>query len=222
MCGRYTMYLTWAEIVALYSGLPKAETGRNVPARYNITPTQDVFFVAHGDEGQTLKEGRWWLVPHWAKEKSKWPMFNARSETAASKPAFREAFKSKRCLIPADGYYEWTKAEDGGKDPRFIHLPEVQPFSFAGLWAYNITLDVLSCTILTAAAAPKIEHLHDRMPIILPQESYDAWIDPATDVESAANLLQDNRGHELVSYRVERLVNSNRSQGPKLIEPVSP
>ncbi|MEO0637882.1 MAG: SOS response-associated peptidase [Pseudomonadota bacterium] len=220
MCGRYTMHLTWAEIVALYSGLAKTEAGRNVPARYNIAPTQDVFFVAHGEGGQTLKEGRWWLVPHWAKEKPKWAMFNARSEDAAKKPAFRDAFKSKRCLIPADGYYEWTKAEDGGKDPHFIHSPDGQPFSFAGLWAYNSTLDVVSCTILTAAAAPEIEHLHDRMPIILPQDSYDAWIDSATDVEDAARLLKDNRGHELVSYRVDRLVNNNRAQGPELIEGV--
>lgn len=213
--------MTWAEIHALYSINDDPSTRRNTPARHNIAPTQDVFFCIQNGGEREIKEGRWWLVPHWAKELPKYPLFNARSETAAKKSSFRDAFKSKRCLIPANGYYEWTKAEDGGKDPHYIYLSEHEHYSFAGLWAYNSILDLMSCTILTAAAAPKIEHLHDRMPIILPEEKYSDWLDAETEVESAQELLLDNRGSELVSHRVGREVNSSRSSGNELVEPIS-
>lgn len=145
-------------------------------------------------------------------------MFNARSETARSKSSFREAFKSKRCLIPASGYYEWTKAEDGKKDPHFIHLPNKQPFMFAGLWAYNSNLDITSCTILTAAAAEEIEHLHDRMPIILEPSDFESWL--KSEPDQAYDLLSNNLGHDLQSYRVGREVGNSRASGAQLIEPV--
>ena len=107
MCGRFTRYLSWREIHDLYRLTAESETGRNDEARYNIVPTQTVPFVVSGENGaQSLKEGRWWLVPFWAKEMPKQAMFNARIETVDNSPAFREAFKSKRCLIPADGFYE--------------------------------------------------------------------------------------------------------------------
>ena len=130
MCGRYTNHLSWTEIVELYE--LTAPTAFNLPARYNVAPTQDVPFVALEVGQRAVKMGRWWLVPHWAKEMPKYSLFNARSEDAYKKPAFRDAFKTKRCLIPANGFYEWTKAEDGGKDPHYIHLPGEEPFSFAG------------------------------------------------------------------------------------------
>jgi putative SOS response-associated peptidase YedK len=152
MCGRFTLHHTWRELWELYR-LSDADAGRNDEARYNIAPTQEVPFVTAGDSGQhQLRQGRWWLVPWWAKEMPKQAMFNARIETVATSGAFKDAFKSKRCLIPADGFYEWTKAEDGGKDPWHIHLPDQAPFSFAGLWAHNDKLDVTSCTIITMPA----------------------------------------------------------------------
>ena len=222
MCGRYSLHHSWAEVHAYYDLFRTEDQARNVPARYNIAPTQDVLLVAEPGGERRLLEGRWWLVPFWAKElTSKWPMFNARSEDAEKKPAFRDAYKSKRCLLPASGYYEWTKAEDGGKDPHHIHLPDHEHFAFAGLWATNDQVadeTVTSCTILTAAAAPEIEHLHKRMPIILPQESFDEWLSADTDVPAAKALLANNRGHELVSYPVSREVNSSRAQGDQLIE----
>jgi putative SOS response-associated peptidase YedK len=118
MCGRFTQIRPWREIVRLYRLTDKDAT-RNTEARYNIAPTQDVPFIHLDKDGnQSVSDGRWWLVPHWAKElQSKYPMFNARSEDAEKKPAFRDAYKAHRCLIPADGWYEWTKGEDGGKDP---------------------------------------------------------------------------------------------------------
>lgn len=201
----------------MYQLIRPEDIGRNIPARYNIAPTQDVHFVIDENGERRLKEGRWWLVPHWAKEIPKYTLFNARSEEAHQKPAFRDAFKFKRCLIPADGYYEWTKAEDGGKDPHCITLPDWEPFAFAGLWAMNDVLGVTSCTILTASAAPEIGHLHHRMPVILNQSTFDAWLDTTTTVDNARALLSQNRGSELVSYRVDRAVNNSRVEGAQLI-----
>lgn len=219
MCGRYTQVRPWREIVRLYR-LTDQDAERNTAARYNIAPTQEVPFIHLAREGsQTVSQGRWWLVPHWAKElQSKYPMFNARSEDAEKKPAFRGSYKSKRCLIPADGWYEWTKAEDGGKDPWFIHLGDMEPFSFAGLWAYNTNLEVTSCTILTAAAVAPIDTVHGRMPIVLSPEHYDAWLDPATSVQDAKALLSDNLGSSCQFHRVGRAVNSSKTESdPGLI-----
>ena len=223
MCGRFTLQVTWADIHEMLNLVRTEDVGRNVPARHNIAPTQDVLYVTEKDGERRLREGRWWLVPHWAKElTSKWPMFNARSEDAHKKPSFRDAYKWGRCLIPADGYFEWTTNEDDGKkDPHFIHLPNCQPFAFAGLSAYNQALDIHSCTILTAAAAPEIEHLHKRMPIILKQDVHAQWLDIEAPVDDARELLGNHRGNELVSYRVGRDVNSSRASGAKLIEPLS-
>ncbi|GAB2184951.1 SOS response-associated peptidase [Roseibium sp. LAB1] len=212
MCGRYTLISPWREIVRLYR-LNDKYLQRNTEARYNIAPTQDVPFVYLDNDGnQAVSDGRWWLVPHWAKElQSKYPMFNARSEDAEKKPAFRDAYKTRRCLIPADGWYEWTKGEDGGRDPWFIHLPDMAPFSFAGLWAYNKALDVTSCTILTAPAVEPISQVHNRMPIVLDKTVYDAWLDHNTSVFDAKELLAKNRGSEFEFYRVGREVNSSKS-----------
>lgn len=223
MCGRFTLQVTWADIHEMLNLIRPEDVGRNVPSRYNIAPTQAVLYVSERDGERRLNQGRWWLVPHWAKElTSKWPMFNARSEDAHKKPAFRDAYKWGRCLIPADGYYEWTKNDDDGKkDPHLIHLPDFQPFAFAGLSTYNEALDIHSCTILTAAAVPEIEHLHKRMPIILNQNTFANWLRIDTSVDDARALLSDHRDNELISYRVDRGVNSSRASGAKLIEPMS-
>ena len=203
--------------------IPGRPTERNTPARYNIAPTQDVLFLATGEDGLTVKEGRWWLVPFWAEEIPKYSLFNARSEDAHKKPSFRDAFKSKRCLVFGDGFYEWTKnPEDEGRDPHHIHLPDQEPFGFAGLWAHNDALDITSCTILTATADPAIEHIHNRMPIILQPDVYEQWIDPETSVDDARDLLTKHRGGQLQSFRVGRKVNSSKTEGPELIEPLSP
>lgn len=119
--------LPWRDLVALYR-LTENIKSRNTEARYNVAPTQTVPFVRLDVEGnQVVDDGRWWLVPHWAKEMPKATMFNARIETVDTSPAFRDAFKMRRCLIPADGFYEWTKADDGGKDPWLIHPPGGAP-----------------------------------------------------------------------------------------------
>lgn len=226
MCGRFTRYHTWSEIHALYRLTAPAEKGRNDEPRFNIAPTQDVPFVTAGDDGNhKLCEGRWWLVPFWAKEIPKYPMFNARSEDAVTKPSFRDAFKSKRCLIPADGFYEWTKnAEDGGKDPWHIYLPDQRPFSFAGLWAYNQSLDLTSCTILTSEAQEPMKRLHTRQPVILDPTAYDAWLDPDRSAEEAKPLLDRKLDGDLQFHRVGREVNATKGtkEGAVMIGPLNP
>jgi len=227
MCGRFTRYLSWSEIHTLYRLTVPAEIGRNDEPRYNIAPTQDVPFITAEAGAQRLREGRWWLVPWWAKEMPKQAMFNARIETVETSGAFKDAFKTKRCLIPADGFYEWTKAEDGGKDPWHIHLPGHAPFSFAGLWAHNDKLDITSCTIITMPAAAPITKLHDRQPVILDPEIYDAWLDPETPPGDAKQLLHENLDGELEFYRVGREVNATRVEGGRndhsgMIGPINP
>ena len=221
MCGRFTLEYSWAEIHDAINLIPISAAGRNDPPRYNIAPTQQVGFVSKKEGEVVVQDGRWWLVPFWAKEIPKYPLFNARSETAHEKSSFRAAFKGKRCLVPASGYYEWTKSSDGGKDPHLIQLPDKKPFLFAGLWAHNDNLDITSCTILTAAADSAIDHLHHRMPIVLREDCWEDWLSPDTEVEDARKLLDQNRGGELVSYQVGRAVNSSRASGAKLIEPLN-
>ncbi|WP_309084139.1 SOS response-associated peptidase [Chelativorans sp.] len=225
MCGRFTRYLTWSEIHGLYRLTLDWEKQRNDEPNYNVCPTDEVPFVTAGENGaQKLHLGRWWLVPWWAKEMPKAAMFNARIETADSSGAFKDAWRTTRCLIPADGFYEWTKNPgDDGRDPWHIHLPDHQPFSFAGLWAYNKRLDVTSCTIITMAAAEPISQLHDRQPAILDPAAYDEWLDPSTPGETLKPLLfERNIDSQLRFYRVGREVNSNKAKGPKCIEPVNP
>ncbi|UNK36598.1 SOS response-associated peptidase [Shinella sp. H4-D48] len=204
--------LPWRELVALYR-LTENIKSRNTEARFNVAPTQTVPFVRLDDEGnQTVDDGRWWLVPHWAKDMPKAAMFNARIETVDSSPAFREAFKTKRCLIPADGFYEWTKALDGGKDPWLIQMPGGAPYAFAGLWAHNTRMEapVTSCTIITAPAVSPISQIHDRMPIILAPDEFDAWLNPATPVNDLKGILAHHLDGQMQMHRVSRDINRSK------------
>ena len=225
MCGRFVIQATWAEYRDYLTGfVPESAVGRNDPARYNVAPTQDVPFIVNSENGAEVKDGRWAYVPPLDKKLPKWPMINAKSEsvTPGNKWPWFGALGRSRCLIPASGYYEWTKADDKGKDPWAIHLPDWEPWAFAGLWAYNETLNITSCTIITAATPDGIEisDLHNRIPVILKPDQYETWMDPDTDLEGAAEALNHHRAAELTAYRVSRTVNKNTAKGPELIEPV--
>ena len=168
MCGRFTIQYTWAEYYASLNLIPLSAKGRNDPPRFNVCPTQNIGFIYTEDDEIKVQDGRWGLVPNWAKEGAKLPMMiNARSETVAEKNSFKYSFKSKRCLIPASAFYEWTVGEDSKKDPHYIYLTNNEPFFFAGIWAYNKIMDVTSCAILTTTPHKNIAHIHDRMPVIL-------------------------------------------------------
>jgi putative SOS response-associated peptidase YedK len=217
--------MPWPELVRLYRLTETWERQRNDAPAYNIAPTDPVPFVTAGENGaQRLREGRWWLVPWWAKEMPKGAMFNARIETVDTSGAFKDAFASTRCLIPADGFFEWTKSPaDGGRDPWHIFLPGPRPFSFAGLWAHNKKLDVTSCAIITMAAGEPMQQLHDRQPVVLAESAYDAWLNPDTPpAEAKALLTTANLDGELQFRRVSRAVNSVKNQGAECVEAVNP
>lgn len=226
MCGRFTAEYTWAELHALYSLSDELfPTGprSNMQPRYNIAPTQDVDFLALDKGGnRELLRGRWWLVPFFAKELPKATMFNARIETVDTSRAFREPFTRRRCLIPADGYFEWTTSlVDGKKDPWLLQLPEGKPFSFAGLWAYNDNLGITSCTIITAPAVEHVAHIHGRMPVILEEGAYDAWLSGEAQGDEAKALLLDNHlDGQLQFHRVGREVNNSRYEGTDTKKPI--
>ncbi len=172
-----------------------------------------------------LDRFHWGLVPFWAKDISIGNrMINARSESIAEKPSFRNAFKKRRCLILADGFYEW-KGEKGHKQPVFITLPDKKPFAFAGLWESWNNKDAeeavyKSCTIITTRASESIRDIHHRMPVILKAEVYEHWLEPANqNITELEGILKDDICTEFVSYSVSKQVNSTRNNDPSCVEP---
>jgi len=218
MCGRFVRYTTWAELREALGVLTAVE----LPPSYNVAPTQQVLVVR--EEGGK-REGvamRWGLIPSWAKDK-KTPFINARADTAATKPAFRSAFKKRRCLIVADGYYEWKKLDAKTKQPHLFRLKSGDPFTFAGIWeTWKGEGDPIeSCAILTTDANELARTIHDRMPVILRGDDAEAWIDP--DVEDATALtplLRPFPADEMVAIPVSTRVNKVGENDAGLIEPM--
>jgi putative SOS response-associated peptidase YedK len=227
MCGRYTLSIPLSNLVDSFEVLPPQFEYR---PRYNIAPTQDAPVIAQDDGGRRMGLLRWGLIPFWAKEPGIGnKMINARSETVAEKPAFRSAFKKRRCLVPADGFYEWKK-EGGGEDgkvvkvPHWIHLKGREAFTFAGLWekwSGEAEDPMYTFTILTTRAAATIEGIHPRMPVILPRKDGDRWLDPGTPPEELLALLRPYSGPDLKAHPVSTLVNSPRNDQADCIQPVS-
>ena len=214
MCGRFAQRKPRKAVAKAFNvEVPE------VQPRFNVAPGQPVLVVreAGGDrEAATLK---WGLIPSWAKEAPKGAgLINARSETVAEKPAFREAFRRRRCLIPADGFYEWAR---GGarKQPYFFRMRDDSPFAFAGLWERweGDGEPVETCTILTTAANETVAPVHDRMPVILAPEDFDLWLgEDAPDARRS--LLRPYEASAILRHPVSTLVNSPGSQGAELIE----
>lgn len=220
MCGRFTNAITWRELVELYH--IHDQPALNLKPRYNVAPSQDIPIVRPADGGREIAIARWGLVPFWAKDlKVGYKMINAKAETIDEKPSFRNAFKARRCLIPADGFYEWKKLDDGSKQPYRLCLADRQPFAFAGLWERNDGLDVTSCTIVTTEPNEIAAQIHNRMPVILPPEDYEAWLSPETGPAGAKALLRPYEG-EMIAYPVSKDVGSPKNDGPELIEPLDP
>jgi putative SOS response-associated peptidase YedK len=214
MCGRFTLRQRLNDLMRHFD-CPEPEW--QLALRYNIAPTQDVVVVKQGETGRELAEMKWGLIPSWAKDpKIAYTMINARSETAADKPAFRSAIRKRRCLIAADGFYEWRK-EGKAKLPILFHRPDDQQFAFAGLWErWN---DIESCTILTTAANELVKSLHDRMPVILSPNDYKAWLDPqTTEPAKLTYLLQACPVDELTATPVNPVVNNARHEGPDCVQ----
>jgi putative SOS response-associated peptidase YedK len=216
MCGRFAFYSPREAVLAVFGvALPF-----DLAPRYNVAPGQLVAAIRAGESGGP--EGvqlRWGLVPFWAKDASTGHrMINARAETLAAKPAFRNAWKKRRCLVLANGFYEW-RGQGTGKTPFFVSRPDEQPIAFAGLWERWDKGDepLETCTIITTAANRVLREIHDRMPVILPPDALHAWVDPGQDLSVLSAFLQPAPDDLLETREVSRAVNSPAHEGPELI-----
>lgn len=217
MCGRYTLTGAPEELIEVF-GVP-APHFEHTP-RYNIAPTQLAPVIAVDERGKRMGRLRWGLIPSWAKDPSvASKLINARAETVRTKPSFRSAFKRRRCLVLADGFYEWAGPK-GKKQPHWIHRPDREPMTFAGIWeSWNGPEEARhTFSIITVPASADIREVHGRMPAILPEEDRDVWLDSADPLEAEA-LLRPFEG-TLAHHVVSPLVNSPRNDEPELIEAV--
>ena len=221
MCGRYTL-ASPTERLAEEFGVDASSI--ELSPNYNVAPTQGVAAVLEEAGQRRLEVLRWGLIPPWADDPGIGSrMINARSETAPGKPSFRRAFRERRCLIPADGFYEWQRT-NGAKQPYYIHMEDGRPFAFAGLWeswSKGGEGEVRTCTILTTGANALVGEVHDRMPVILAPDAYDVWLDPASERDELTGLLAPYPEDEMEAYPVSRFVNSPSNNDPRCIEPAA-
>lgn len=220
MCGRFAQRSDPKRLAREF----KVAEAPSVEARYNIAPTQDILAVRESEDGREITFLKWGLIPSWAKDTSIGArLINARSETVTEKPSFRQAFKQRRCIIPADGFYEWQKA-DGRKQSFFFRMRDENPFGFAGLWDRwqgRAGETIESCAILTTEANDVLRPVHDRMPVILHPDEYSLWLGgEERQRELLTELLRPYPAQAMVGYPVNSLVNSPRNKGPELIREV--
>lgn len=196
----------------------------NFPPRYNIAPTQPIAIVRLADGARQFALVRWGFIPAWVKDpKTVSLMFNARGETAIEKPAYRNAMKRRRCLVPADGFYEW-KRDGERKRPHWIHPRAGGPIAFAGLWETWMGPngeELETAAIVTTAANDTLRPLHDRMPVVLPPDTFDLWLDPNVDPQTAATLMVPAPNDLLEAYEVSGAVNRAANDHPSLLTPAS-
>lgn len=223
MCGRYGQFSRRERIEALLG--MKRSLGGDTIARYNITPGTCAWIVRWLDTAPRLDSIWWGLLPSWAADpKRALRPANARAETVAAKPMFRKLVRERRCLVPADGYYEW-KTTPTGKIPHWIYMRSGEPFFFAGLWDewHAGHLDAVpSFTLMTTDANELTRPIHDRMPVIVRPEDYKLWLDPAvTSPAEIAHVLKPYASEEMTFHQVSRRVNMSKNEGRELIAPVA-
>lgn len=218
MCGRFTLNKSGEAIASAFQLIEVPQ----VQPRYNIAPTQLVPTVLRTAENskRQFHELRWGLIPSWAKDPQMGArLINARAETVTEKPSFRSAFRQRRCLVIADGFYEWQRQERK-KQPFYFRLENEQPFAFAGLWERWRSPDgeeIQSCTILTTEANEILRPIHDRMPVILDSKDYDLWLDPAVQNTELLQLLRPYQSEAMTSYAVSTKVNNPANNTPECI-----
>ncbi len=211
MCGRFT--LRSRDRIKL-KGLSTSELP--FEARYNIAPTQSILAIADFGHGTGLTSLTWGLIPSWSSDGK--GFINARCETLETKPSFSESFQRRRCLIPADGFYEW-KRSGRSKQPYYFHIGDEGPFAFAGIWDEwgGDKLSIRSCAIITTTANELLAHIHNRMPVILPPESYDAWLNRDSKLGDIRNLLLPYPASKMKSHPVSSDVNQPKVDEPHLV-----
>jgi putative SOS response-associated peptidase YedK len=222
MCGRFTQQRPASELAEIFAAEPLAD---ELGARFNIAPTDDAYVVVEREDRRAVAAFRWGLIPHWSNDlRAGSRMFNARAETITTSPAFRDAFARRRCLVPVDGFYEWRRAGTV-RQPYLVTRADGLPLVLAGLWAgwRDPSTDQVrrTFTIVTTTPNHAIADLHDRMPVLLPESSWDRWL-PRGAAEPAELLamLEPTNDVELRIHPVERHVNDVRRDGPELIEPL--
>lgn len=221
MCGRYS----FAKPDGIYERFGLGQVESELRPRYNIAPTQPVPVVIHQNGMNCLHMLRWGMIPHWAKDVSIGnKLINARAETLEKKPSFRKSLEQKRCLVLADGFYEWKK-EGHGKKPYRITLQDGNPFAFAGLWDSWLSSTgqtINSCTIITTSPNKLMEPIHDRMPVILPRDLESIWLDEnVTSSREAKGLLTPFPAEMMAAYEVAPMVNSPHNDSPECMAPVT-
>ena len=221
MCGRMAVTLPPDAMAQLFAAAP-ANDLPEVP-NFNVCPTNDVFIVTSSEAGaRKLQAMRWGFIPHWYKKPNDGPLLiNARAETIAEKPAFREAARQRRGLIIATGFYEWTKDAEGGRDPWYIRRADTAPLAFAAVWQSWRTPEgeaMQTCAIVTTGANKPMQAIHHRMPVVLEPADWPLWLGEAG--KGAATLMRAAEDDLLRWHRVDRAVNSNRAAGAQLIEPL--
>jgi putative SOS response-associated peptidase YedK len=222
MCGRFTLYSDIERLMNEFDLMNGEELFTQ--ERYNIAPSENILAVVQSEKGKKAGWLRWGLIPPWASdEKIGHKMINARSETVAEKPSFRKAFKQRRCMIITDGFYEW-KNDDGKKKPVFIHLEQKKPFAFAGLWESwqsETGEQINSCTILTTTANEIMKPIHNRMPVILNEETEQIWLDRTVqDQNKLQECLIQYPSEKMAFFEVSTLVNSPKNDSSDCIQPV--
>ncbi len=222
MCGRFTLFES-SDVLSKDFSVPITF---GLTPRYNVAPSQPVLSVRVSLETRRREASwlRWGLIPRWAKDASiGYRMINARAETVAEKPGFRDAFRHRRCLVPSSGFYEWKK-EGVRKQPHFIRRKDSRPFAFAGLWEQWKGTDeapVESCTLVTTEANELVSSIHDRMPVILQPSDYKLWLDPEiSDRENISPLLRQYPAQEMEAFPVGTIVNNPKVEDPRCIVPV--
>lgn len=232
MCGRYAAATTAADWVEEFEVTDGPD--RVLAPDFNVAPTKEMYLVAAGSESEVpvrrMEIARWGLIPSWAKEASiSTKLTNARVETVSEKPSFRSAFAKRRCLIPADGYYEWYRPERGAKQPFYIHRTDSRSLAMAGLYewwrdpANPESEPRLTCTVITTAATPQLAVIHDRMPVMIDEGDWAAWLDPTiAGKDLPPGMLESGFALGLVAEPVSTAVGNVRNNGPSLIAPLAP
>lgn len=223
MCGRFVQQLTSDQVAEILGATSEA---RMPGGRFNVAPTQPVLVLVEEGQRRVVTAHRWGLIPPWAKDPSIGPrMINARAETVAEKPAFRGSFRHHRCIIPADAFYEWQKV-GSTKTPYAIHRRDGKLMALAGLWAawhdVNIGAEIMSCAIITTEANATLAPIHDRMPVILPEDTWDTWLDPKVDDRALLqSMLRPAPDDLLEAYPISRRVNDVRNDDSDLLTPLA-